>query len=86
MKIINYNKDDDNKSVVEKYKGCGHKEYYGMIYSRSGFQFCRKCIYEIWQKENPEWQPSTTDYVFPIYEDGVNYYEQDSKEWKNNSI
>lgn len=23
------------------------------------------------------WKPSDTDYVFPIYEDGVNYYEKE---------
>lgn len=51
---------------------CGHKEYYGMVYWHNGKRFCRKCIYEIWKKES-KWKPSPTDYVFPLYDDGVNY-------------
>lgn len=79
MKIIYFNKDDEMKSVVEGFKGCGHREYYGMLYSQSGFQFCRKCIYEMWKKENPGWAPGKEDFIFPIYEDGVNYDESNKK-------
>lgn len=54
---------------------CGCKEYYGMSVMRDGITYCRKCIYEIWQKETnyTGWKPGKEDYTFPYYEDGKDY-------------
>lgn len=89
MEIIKDHKKDFMKSIVKGYRGCGHEEYYGMIYNKNGLQFCRQCIYEIWQKESnyEGWKPDPNrDFVFPIYEDGINYSirENEYKEEKNN--
>lgn len=68
------------KSVVKNYKGCGHREYYGMLVMRDGLNYCRQCIYEIWQKEQnyQGWEPDySKDFVFPYYEDGVIYYDKE---------
>lgn len=74
MKFLTENQ-DLYKRVVTNYRGCGHKEYYGMLYWLNGMQLCRQCIYHEWQKETP-WVPGDKDYVFPLYSDGVNYYEE----------
>ena len=44
MRIIKDNP-DMMKSVVIMDRGCGHKEYYGMIVMRDGMNYCRNCIY-----------------------------------------
>lgn len=76
MKIIKRYLADEMKNVVKGYRGCGHKEYYGMIHWRDGLQYCRQCIYEIWMKES-NWKPNPKeDFVFPYYEDGKNYYKE----------
>lgn len=75
MQIVKTNK-DPMKDIVVNYKGCGHMEYYGMIHWRDGLQYCRQCIYEIWQKESnyQGWKPDPEkDFVFPLYEDGIDY-------------
>jgi len=78
MKVIKEDR-DMMKSVVIMDRGCGHKEYYGCITMRDGINYCRQCIYEIWQKEQNYlgWKPDPNkDFVFPYYENGENYYEQ----------
>lgn len=78
MEIVKDNQ-DEMKSVVKNYRGCGHPEYYGMIHWHDGLQFCRQCIYEIWQKESnyEGWKPNPKeDFVFPYYSDGINYYNK----------
>ena len=63
-----------------KCPNCGNLEYYGMLQWRDQHQYCRNCIYTIWVKENPNgWKPGKDDYVFPKYEDGINYYEKDGE-------
>lgn len=47
MKIIKEHKSDEMKDVVENYRGCGHKEYYGQLINRDGLQYCRRCMYRI---------------------------------------
>lgn len=79
MEVVKKNQKDMMKDVVKGYRGCGHKEYFGMIHWRDGLQYCRQCIYELWQKESG-WKPGKDDYVFPYYEDGVNYYKEDQNE------
>lgn len=79
MELIKKHPTDEMKDVVKDYKGCGHIEYYGMIHWRDGLQYCRRCIYNIWQNES-KWKPGEDDYVFPLYEDGINYYEGGDKE------
>ena len=51
---------------------CKREEYYGMLYWRNGASLCRCCIYDIWEAEN-KWARRATDYVFPLYEDGIDY-------------
>lgn len=81
MEHLTKNKNDMMKDVVINYRGCGHKEYYGMLVWRDGLQYCRRCIHQIWVKENPNgWKPGPDEKYFPLYEDGVNYYEKDLKE------
>ena len=79
MELIKKHPTDEMKDVVKDYRGCGHIEYYGMIHWRDGLQYCRRCIYNIWQNES-KWKPGEDDYVFPLYEDGINYYEGGGKE------
>lgn len=79
MELIKKHPIDEMKDVVKDYRGCGHIEYYGMIHCRDGLQYCRRCIYNIWQNES-KWKPGEDDYVFPLYEDGINYYEGGDKE------
>lgn len=84
MEHLTRNKNDMMKDVVINYRGCGHKEYYGMLVWRDGLQYCRRCIHQIWVKENPNgWKPGPDEKYFPLYEDGVNYYEKDLKEKEN---
>lgn len=77
MRIIKDNP-DMMKSVVIMDRGCGHKEYYGMIVMRDGMNYCRNCIYDIWSKEsNYKWKPNPDeDYRFPLYSDGKDYYSE----------
>lgn len=79
MEHLTRNKNDMMKDVVINYRGCGHHEYYGCLVWRDGLQYCRRCIYNIWQNES-KWKPGEDDYVFPLYEDGINYYEGGDKE------
>lgn len=100
MEIIKENP-DMMKSVVKMAKGCNHMEYYGMIVMRDGFNYCRSCIYDLWEREGLEaakrkadleaakygcepdykhlkyWRRDPKeDLVFPLYEDGKNYYNE----------
>ncbi|MBQ2639293.1 MAG: hypothetical protein IJF92_00805 [Bacilli bacterium] len=34
-------------------KNCDEPEYWGCMFWRNGKQYCRKCIYKIWDEENP---------------------------------
>lgn len=94
--------DNDMMHDIYKCPNCHRPEYYGMMVWRSGHQYCRVCIYQIWSDESREaaehredisaarydrkpnydyltyWKPSEKDYIFPIYEDGVNYYEKEN--------
>ena len=86
MEHITKNKNDMMKDVVINYRGCGHHEYYGMLVWRDGLQYCRRCIHQIWVKENPNgWKPGPDEKYFPLYEDGINYYEQDLKEGEDST-
>lgn len=78
MEVIMRHPTDNMKDVVKNYRGCGHKEYYGMIHWRDGRQYCRKCIYNIWQQDSnyTGWKPGKEDYVFPYYEDGIDYTKE----------
>ena len=42
MEHLTRNKNDMMKDVVINYRGCGHKEYYGMLVWRDGLQYCRR--------------------------------------------
>lgn len=72
MEIVKENK-DEMKTVVKDYKGCGHKEYYGMLHSRNRMMFCRKCIYNKWERESNWRQDPKVDFTFPLYVDGKDY-------------
>lgn len=64
---------DEMKEVVTC-KVCGKDEYYGMLHWAPYIgQVCRKCMYREWQRTEPTWKPSETDYVFPLYQDGKDY-------------
>lgn len=77
MEVIMRHPTDNMKDVVKNYRGCGHKEYYGMIHWRDGLQYCRKCIHEIWVRENPNgWKPGPDEKYFPLYEDGIDYTKE----------
>ena len=79
MKHLTRN-EDVMKDVVIDYKGCGHPEYYGMLTWKDGSEYCRRCIHQIWMKENPRgWKPSPDELYFPLYSDGINYYEKDKE-------
>lgn len=85
MEHLTRNKNDMMKDVVINYRGCGHHEYYGCLVWRDGLQYCRRCIHQIWVKENPNgWKPGPDEKYFPLYSDGVNYYERDLKEENKN--
>ena len=48
----------DPDEVVEC--ACGSKEYYGKMTWHNGIQYCRECIYGIWESEtNYKWQRRT---------------------------
>lgn len=68
-----------NNWMLDIYKCpfCDNREYFGMIHWRDGHQYCRNCIYSIWENES-KWKRDNTDYVFPNYSDGVNYYEKEN--------
>lgn len=75
MEIVKKHPNDRMKDVVKNYRGCGHIEYYGMLIWKNGLEFCRKCTYQRWQEEsNYKWKPGENDLLFPLYEDGKNYY------------
>lgn len=81
LEVVKKNPNNMMLDVVQGYRGCGHKEYFGMIHWKNGLQYCRRCIYQIWQNEsNNRWHPGKEDYVFPYFEDGINYYEEDQNE------
>lgn len=105
MKLLKQSIKSDMLDIYECNK-CHKPEYYGMFHWHNGQQFCRECIYRIWQEDEWKhkkyqeeleaaredrkplyerirvWQPSETDYVFPIYSDGVNYEEKE-EEYQN---
>jgi len=59
---------------------CGKEEYYGMMIWYNGRTYCRACTYERWKKNsNYNWQPGSNDYVFPLYEDGIDYTKKESE-------
>lgn len=67
------NKYDEMYEVVIC-RECNKPEYYGAMIWNSGHSYCRKCTYERWAKEsNYKWNPSSNDYVYPIYNDGIDY-------------
>lgn len=72
MDIVKENK-DEMKTIVKGYKGCGHEEYYGMLVTRNGMMFCRKCIYSKWERESNWKHDPKVDFIFPLYEDGRDY-------------
>lgn len=49
---------------------CEQEEYYGMMHWLNGGQACRKCTYERWSSSS-KWIPGPSDYVFPLYDDGI---------------
>jgi hypothetical protein len=51
---------------------CHREEYYGMMHWHDAHQFCRECIYEIWEREST-WRRKAADLTFPLYADGVDY-------------
>ncbi len=51
---------------------CEGEEYYGMMHWISGKAICRKCIYERWTNSS-KWIPGPSDYVFPLYDDGIDW-------------
>jgi hypothetical protein len=60
---------------------CDRSEYYGMMHWYNGHQYCRVCTYERWQNARfYTWKPGSTDYVFPLYIDGIDYTKQEDKE------
>lgn len=76
MIVLKDHPTDYFKNVVTMQKGCGHKDYYGCFVMRDGLNYCRQCIYEIWQKESnyQGWKPEQNkDFVFPLYSDGIDY-------------
>lgn len=100
METLRKNKSDMMKDIV-KCSHCNKPEYYGHLIMRNGSNYCRECIYSLWEKECYEaakhreeaeaarrgrkplldrlsyWRRSDKDYVFPVYEDGINYYEKE---------
>jgi hypothetical protein len=63
---------DEMKNIITC-KFCGNQEYYGMMHWLNGTTMCRKCIYKVWQGPKNNWTPGSHDYVFPLYEDGIDY-------------
>lgn len=57
--------------------GCGCPEYYGDIHWLNGRTYCRKCIYDIWEKESIWRRTPGIDLVYPRYSDGVDYTKED---------
>lgn len=51
-------------------KNCKQTEYSGMMHWLHRAQYCRCCMYRIWQETVKNWSPGPRDYTFPIYEDG----------------
>lgn len=77
MQILKQNK-DEMKNIVKC--DCGHKEYYGMVVMRNALNYCRKCIYRIWQDEDTRstWRPNPKkDFIFPLYGDGKDYSKEE---------
>lgn len=71
---------DEMKEVV-RCPQCGREEYYGMIPWHNGKQMCRRCIYDVWEKEsNHVWTPGKDDYIFPKYSNGVDYTNEKQEE------
>jgi len=86
MKVLKQHKDSVLLNIVECPE-CSKKEYYGNIYMKNGNNYCRSCIYKIWQKETSgtavEWKPSKNDETFPKI-NGENYYKNHKDEYLNN--
>ena len=100
METLKKNKNDMMKDIV-KCPQCDRLEYYGHLTMRNGSNYCRECIYSLWEKEGYEaakrreeveaarcgrkplfdrlsyWRRSDRDLVFPVYEDGINYFEKE---------
>lgn len=100
METLRKNRYDMMKDIV-KCPQCNRPEYYGHLIMRDGSNYCRECIYGLWEKEGYEaakhheeveaarhsrkplldrlsyWRRSDKDYVFPVYEDGINYFEKE---------
>lgn len=53
MHLLKENMYDNMKSIYEC-EECHNPEYYGMFHWHNGHQYCRHCIYDIWQQE--EWR------------------------------
>jgi len=61
---------------IEKCPICGKNEYVGMMYWRDGKQMCRHCMMKIW-KEKDKSKCDDFKYYFPLYENGLNYSEEE---------
>lgn len=82
--MVTIKKHNKNQMLDIVLCGCGHEEYYGDTIMRNRINYCRACIYEIWQKEQGyvDWKPEINkDFVFPIYSDGKNYLKEDFNEY-----
>ncbi len=67
---------EDPKEMIEivTCKDCNKHEYYGAMIWFKGKSYCRRCTYNRWKEESGfKWKPSSTDYLFPKYLDGVDY-------------
>ncbi len=50
MELLRRHKTDDMLSIYKCFD-CHKPEYYGMFHWHNGHQYCRACIYRIWQDE-----------------------------------
>ena len=74
MKVIKVSKYDQMKDIYECDE-CHKPEYYGMFHWHGGRQYCRACIYEIWQRE--EWlQKKHQEEIDAAREDRKPLYER----------
>ena len=46
---------------------CGQMEYNDHIHWFDGHRYCRRCIYDIWERTT-KWRRRENDLTFPMYE------------------
>lgn len=70
---------DMMKSVIVT--NCNHLEYWGMSIMRDSMTYCRKCMYEIWQKEQGYngWKPQEGKTLYTQYTKTVKNYTEESE-------